>query len=248
MRKVKIRIIILGHIPFAIDINKIIKWKSNLFEIINQIQTYTIVTHADGQNWDFLDSNIENLLPSRVDEDIVFAVTNVPLQNNYYARRFTDNRVCMTYNEMSEILKFDNIPLENLLLRILYSFAFVYKRYGNRIPPMNENVTFTHDETRGCIFDMNGIKTDVIYSLNRPQLCDFCINQMKEQKVHRIDKELICKVQNELNKINKGVYHQLKDLVKEEPILAIILSSFVGIVLGIISSLIATYIWVKLIT
>ena len=114
--------------------------------------------------------NIEKQLPQRDNADLLLAVTNVPLQDSYFARRFTDNRICMTYNSMTEILKLDNIPLENLMLRVLYSISFVYKRYGNRIPSMTEQTNFTHDETRGCIFDMNGNKTDVIYSLNKPQI------------------------------------------------------------------------------
>lgn len=248
MIKVKIQIIILGHIPKSIDINKIIKWESDLFEIMKQIKTFTIDTNADGEHWDFSDSKIEELLPKRVNEDIILAVTNVPLQYNYYARRFTDNRVCLTYNEMAEILKFDNIPQEHLILRILYSFAFVYKRYGNRIPLMTEDAIFTHDETRGCIFDMNGIKSDVIYSLNRPQLCVSCIDEMRRLRNHRIENELIDKVQKELKKINKTLYNQLTDLVKQKPFFAIFISSVVAIILGIISSLISTYIWVKFIT
>jgi hypothetical protein len=148
---------------------------------------------------------------------------------------------------MTEILKFDNIPLENLLLRVLYSIAFVYKRYGNRMPQMTEHTNFTHDETRGCIFDMNGIKTDVVYSLNSPQLCHSCVEILTTTPKYKIEKEVIDKVQSELKKIKKGRYYQLTDFVKRRPILAIIISSLVAIILGVIGSTIATIIWEKVI-
>jgi hypothetical protein len=247
MSKVKIKIVFLGHIPHALDIDKIVKWKSDLFEIMKPINTVAIVGNSDGAYWEFLDENIEEQLPARDGADILLAVTNVPLQSNYFARRFSDNRVCMTYNTMTEILKFDNIPLENLLLRVLYSIAFVYRRYGNRMPLMTEHTNFTHDETRGCIFDMNGVKTDVVYSLNGPQLCHSCVEILTTTPKHKIEKEIIDKVQGELKKIKKGLYYQLTDFIKRRPILAIIISSLVAIFLGIIGSTIATIIWEKLI-
>lgn len=246
MSKVKIKIVFLGHIPHSIDIDKIVSWKSDLFEIMKPINTVAIVGDSDGAHWEFLDENIETQLPPRDGADILLAVTNVPLENNYFARRFSDNRVCMTYNEMTEILQSYNIPLENLLLRVLYSVSFIYRRYGNRMPLNTEHTNFTHDETRGCIFDMNGVKTDVVYSLNRPQLCHSCVETLTTIPKYKIEKEIIDKVQNELKKIKKGLYYQLSDFAKSSPICAIIISSLFAIILGIIGSTIATLIWEKL--
>jgi hypothetical protein len=246
MSKVKIKIVILGHLPYSIDLNKVRKWKSDLFEIISPISSYNIVGNSDGIYWEFLDENIEKQLPMRDDADILIAVTNVPIQDNFFARRFTDNRICMTYNSMTEILNSENVPLENLLLRVLYSVSFVYKRYGNQIPLMTEMTNFTHDETRGCIFDMNGIKTDVVYSLNRPQLCHSCVETLTSDQTHRVCQELIDKVQYELKRIKKGLYYQISDFVKQRPILAIIISTIIAIILGTIGSIIATFILEKI--
>lgn len=247
MSKVKIKIVFLGHLPHAVDIDKVKKWKSDLFEIIPSISTYNIVGDSDGESWEFLDENIESQLPNRDGSDVLLAFTNVPLQHHYFARRFTDNRVCMTYNTMVEILKDDNIPLENLLVRVLYSVAFVYKRFGNRIPLMTEITGFTHDETRGCIFDMNGIKTDAIYSLNKPQLCHSCVETLTSNNQTRIEKELVNIVQTELKNLKKTLYYRITDFIKRKPILALFISAFLAIVIGTLGSLIATGIWEKLI-
>jgi len=243
MSKIKIKIIILGHLPHSIDFKKISKWRSELFEVVRQIATYSITDNSDGYGWEFSDSSIEAQLPKRQEEDILLAVTNVPLQDNYFARRSTDNRVCLTYNSMTEILLYHNIPLENLVLRVLYSVAFVYRRYGDRLPLITEHTNFTHDETRGCIFDMNGIKTDLIYSLDKPRLCHSCVETLASNRMHRIERSLIDKVQQELQKIKKGLYYQISDFIKRKPVLAIVISSILAVILGIIGSLIASAIW-----
>lgn len=246
MSKVKIKIIFLGHVPHAIDIDKIIKWKSEIFEIVKPINSVAIVGNSDGESWEFLDKNIKEQLPERDGSDVLLAVTNVPLQQNYYIRGLQDNKACMTYEMMADILKSDNIPLENLILRMLYFIALTYKYYGGKSPISGEHIDIIHHETKGCIFDMNGVKTDVIYSLNGPKLCHSCVEALTTKQKHKIEKEVIDKVQGELKKIKKGLYYQLSDFVKRRPIWSIVISSFVAIILGVIGSTIATIIWEKL--
>lgn len=93
---------------------------------------------------------------------------------------------------------------------------------------------------------MNGIKTDVVYSLNQPQLCHSCVETLQSIPKYKIEKEIIEKVQKELKSIKKGLYYRLTDFVKRRLILSIIISSIVAIILGTIGSVIATIIWEKL--
>lgn len=244
---VNIKLAILGHFPHMSDIEKIKSWKSVLFKIV-EVNKYNIVGDSDGLYWEFLDENVERQLPPRGNADVLIAVTNVPIEANYFARRFTDNRVCISYNGMTEILNYNNIPLENLLLRVLYSVSFVYRRYGNRVPLMTEKTNFSHDETRGCVFDMNGIKTDIIYSTYKPQLCASCIQALTNNRVaaNRVENNLIDKVQKELLKINKGLYFQIADFIKQHPIYSIIISALTAIILGAVGSVIASFIYEKI--
>lgn len=240
--KLKIKLIFLGHLPYSIDSNKIEKWKSDLFEIVKPIDRHIISTDSDGEDWSFTDENIEGLLPNRNSENILIAITNVPLEDNYYARRFNDDRICVTFNEITEILESGNIPLENFIFKVIYSASLVYKRYGNRIPEMFEMTNFTHDETRGCLFDMNGIKTDIIYSTNQPEICPSCILDLANSKV---PKNLIDKIQKEIKGIQKELYYKITDFIKGYPIGAIFISSATAIILGFIGSILASYIWEK---
>jgi len=241
MDKIKIKIVLLGHVPYSLRFDKIKEWDSKLFKVVD-IGSYNITSGADLPSWAFSDNNIEKQLPVREMEDILLAITNVPIENNYYLRRFSNNRVCLTYKGITEILLFNNIPLENLVLRTLYSTSFVYKRYGNRIPQMSENIRYTHDETKGCIFDMNGVKTDVVYSLDRPQLCHSCVEILRSNEINRIDINIINNAQKELRKIRKAKYYQTFDWIKKRPIWALIISIIGAVCLGTISSVIATYI------
>ena len=243
MSKVKIKIIFLGHIPYEINKEKIVRKKSDLFQIIGPIGTYNIVGNSDGPEWDFTDENIQKQLPKRDSEDVLLAITNVALQDRYYVRGYNDNKVCLTFNTMAEILKSDNIPLENLIFRILYFISLAYKLYGNRMPTIAEAKSFIHDEAKGCIFDFNGNKSEVIYSLNKPQICHSCIEKLTSNVENRIEKNLVARVQKELKQIKKEFYYRIASFIKRHPVLAIIISSLIAVLLGIIGSTIATILW-----
>lgn len=244
---INIRLVFLGHLPHSINKKKIEKWKSNLFNLTHSITSYRLTSDSDCQDWSYSDINIQQQLPQRDQEDILIAITNVKLQNNYFARRYTNNRICVSLYEMTDILKSENIPIENLIFRVLYSASIVYKRYGNRIPQMRETTNFAHDETRGCIFDMNGIKTDVIYSTNKPILCNDCTNNLLNNNVSRFDTNLINSIHSELSRIKKDKYYRITDFIKKHPVYAIIISSISAIILGIIGSIIATIIYENII-
>jgi hypothetical protein len=146
----------------------------------------------------------------------------------------------MTFYEMADMLNLSNIPIENLVYRLLYSYTLIYKRHGNRIPSRDEVTTFTHDETRGCLFDMNGIKGDIVYSTNQPIVCDECVQRLTSE---RVPTNTINKVKEEIKRIKKGTYYRIADLVKKYPIWTLIMSTFSALILGTLGSLLATILW-----
>lgn len=235
--KVKIKIGILGYVPHSSKIKKIKNWQSELFEIIS-VDEYNIDGNSDGLNWEYSDTKIEGQLPIRDREDIFIAVTNVPIQDAFYARPFSGNRVCLTYFGMADILILNNIPLKNLLLKVLYLVSLIYRKNGNQIPLIRDNIKDTHDDTRCCIFDFNGAqKAEVIYSTSKPQLCKSCIQSLTNNLTpgNRIELNLIDKIQVELDRVNKGFFFNITDWIKKHPIQAIIISSLTAITLDIIS-------------
>lgn len=247
MNKVKIKLVILGHVPHNLNLKKVEAWASEIFEVQNNTMSLKIDGKSDGNNWCFTDDNLNKQIPKRNhNEDIVIAITNVPLELNYYVRRFDDNRVCLTYYEMADILQNKNIPLENLLFRFLYTSTIILKFSDGKLPLSSDILNFFHDDTRSCIFDFNGIKNDVVYSLNKPIICHSCIEKYTTQSQSRIENELIAKISKEIKRIKKTKYNQIVDFVKLYPIVSLILSSVLAIILGTIGSIFATIIWEKI--
>lgn len=238
--KLKLKLTILGNVPFEFHTKSIINWKSDLFEVNKTIDNYSINNDSDIDDWGYSDQNIESNLPNDINDDIFFTITNVPLENNYYSRRLSKNRICITFCEMAKVLKNENIPIENLILRLLYSYSLAYLSHNKSLPTSIEFRSFTHDETKGCLFDMNGIKEEVVYSTNKPIICSSCIEKLK---THKVPENIIQKSQNEIKKINKKLYYRIVDFIKQYPIFSLILSTIFAITLGIIGSLIASLIW-----
>lgn len=244
MNKVKIKLVSIGHLPLEFRSQKVEKWKSDTFEIIGGIENFALTCNSDGHNWDFTDANVKKQLPIDFEADILIALVNVPIEHNWYTRRLGDNQVVFSFHQVREFLLEKDIPLENVILRILYSHTLIFRRSGNKIPPYPETPRYTHDETRGCIFDMNGIKRNIVASSHNPKLCDDCKQQLRKE---RVSNSIIDSIDDDLKKIQKDLYFRLLDYVKCYPVWTLVISSVFALSLGITGSLIASYIYDNLI-
>ncbi|WP_019899660.1 hypothetical protein [Methylotenera mobilis] len=233
MSKTKITLLTLGHMPPEFDKKKILKFRSSIFEIIGEIESYSLTKNSDGNSWEFYDSTFESEVPKVFNSDFLICIVNVPLQLNWYSRRLSGNRVVFTFYEIKEYLKKENIPIENVLLRMLNSYTLLYKRSNNTIPKTTDHTNYTHDETRGCLFDMNGVKHDIIVSCNSPIICPDCIQRMK---VERVSEEVISRCRKDIRKIRKTLFYRITDFIKIYPIFSLSISSGFAITLSIFAS------------
>lgn len=234
MTKTRIKIGVIGYLPFDFNRDVFTNWKSDIIEIDNQIEEYHFNNiDSDTFSWGYSDELLNEELPKNFDGDFFIGITYVPIEDNYYARRLEKNRVVLSYFEMYQILKQENIPVENLLLRIIYAYFLVYHRNAKQIPPQNNWLGFTHDDTRGCLFDMNGNKSDVIFSLDQPKVCDTCTTKIRSEKV---SDNCINSVKKEILKIKKREYYKIIEFIKDKPLISIGISANFGILLNIISS------------
>src|ERR1700676_1737584 len=239
--RTKIAMVIMGQMPPDFTRERLRSWRSSLFEITGAIESCALSKDADGPNWEYSDKAMEDVLSTKVDGDFLFGIANIPLTSNYYSRRLTGNRVVVTLHEVAAIMREANIPIENAILRFLYSATLVYRRFGSKIPCTGENeYPFTHDETRGCLFDMNGFKADLVVSCHRPIICGDCVVRLRQE---RVTLETIEHVQRELRGIRKPLYFRLAGWVRAHPIVALIISAGAAILLGVIGSLIASYLY-----
>lgn len=240
MSKVKIKLVSIGHFPLEFQQKKIKKWKSKTFEIVEDIENYSLRCDSDGYDWEFSDSAVSGQLPKKFNADFMIAIVNVPIEDNWYSRRLGNNQVVFTFHEIKDILDHYNIPLENVIFRLLYAYTLLYRRAGNRIPDFGEAPGFTHDETRGCLFDMNGIKTDLVASCHNPQICDECQERLKQERVSISD---IVNTQNDIKRIKKELYYRIIGHVKKHPVAALIISSVFALALGVTGSVIGSFIY-----
>ncbi len=240
MSKTKITVATIGHMPADFNKQKIKEWNTSIFEIVNEIESYSLNCDSDGYAWEFTDEALEKVLPTKFNGEFLIAIVNVPIEDNWYSRRLTSNRVVFSFHEIKEILRYSNIPLENVIYRLLYAYTLLYKRSDSRIPANSERTNFTHDETRGCLFDMNGIKTDVVYSCHNPIICSSCVEQLRREKV---SDEAIVKCQSEIQKIQKELFYRITDFVKQHPLWSLTISGITAIILGSTGSILGSYVY-----
>lgn len=233
MSKVKIKLVSIGHLPINFQTAKVLRWQSSLFDVVGEFENYALRCDSDGPDWEFSDALVKTQLPTKFDSDFMIAIVNVPIESNWYSRRLGDNKVVFTFHQIKDILEYYNIPLENVIYRLLYAYTLLYKRAGDKIPDYDEAPGFTHDETRGCLFDMNGIKTDIVASCDKPIICGECEERLKQEKVSN---DLISSAKGEINKIRKELYYRAVDFVKKHPLWALALSSLFAVFLGVVSS------------
>ena len=103
MTKLKIKVISWGQLPFKFDRSKIENLKSDIFEIIGSIETYQINKNSDGEFHEYYDKTVLDDMPDDVVCDFMVAMTNVPLENNWYSRRLCDKIVCFSFFELADV-------------------------------------------------------------------------------------------------------------------------------------------------
>ncbi len=211
-----------------------------MFELTGNIDRFALRCDSDIGDWAFSDAQLKTQLPVHTGADFLIAIVNVPIEDNWYSRRLGDNQIVFTFSQIKEYLECEAIPLENAILRLLYAYTLLYRRSGNRIPDFGEAPSFTHDETRGCLFDMNGIKSDLVESCDKPVVCAGCEERLRSE---RVSIQTINSVQSEIRKIRKRLYYRSLDFIKAKPLFALAISSAFAILLGVTGSLIASYIY-----
>lgn len=238
MDKVKIKLVSIGHLPLEFNQKKIKKFSSSLFEV-SEFYNHKLQCNSDGFDWEFSDELVRDQMPNLDGADFMIAIVNVPLEDNWYSRIISNNKIVFTFYEIKEILLNSNIPLENVIYRILIAYTLAYKRYEKNIPKLHE-VNLIHDETRGCIFDMNGIKYDIVSSCHYPIICDDCKIEITKKLVSDNEIELAKK---DIKKIRKDLYFRILDKIKSHPIWALFLSSLFAYFLGFSGSITGSYVF-----
>ncbi len=207
-------------------------WDSQIF----RIQHRAAVGHlpdADGKNWEYTDAQLLGVLGAEQDSDVTLGLIGLPLEDNYYMRRLGDHVAVLSLYEMAEIVRYSGFSLEQYVLRNAYELVVLFIGNGKLIP--TNYTTWTHDEVRGCLFDMNSSKLDIVFSMDRPILCASCKMRLSSKQVPA---DLVPALNRELRSIKKPLYLRMTDWVKDHLIISILLTAVSGITLNLIASIV----------
>lgn len=240
---VKIKLITLGTMPQTLELDSLTSWKSSFFSLVGKIENFEFREDSDLNTWGFSDQTLRKCFHNDKDANFTIALVNVPLEQNYYSRRISHDRIVCTFFEIKQYIEDKNIKLHNAVLRALYAYALLYKEAGAKIPTHKENFKFTHHETRGCIFDMTGIKTDIVESCSTPIICCECLERLKRNKVSN---DILAIAQAEIINIKKDLYFRILDFVKKHPLCSLLLSSLFALLIGVSSSILGSYFYDKI--
>ncbi len=87
---------------------------------------------------------------------------------------------------------------------------------------------------------MHGIKSDIVYSCDCPTICDACKHQMTRTELMSVD--IVNQICRELKAIQKPLVYRIISFIKQHPLWSIALSAFSALLIGIVSSIIASLI------
>lgn len=230
MRPLKVSLVSLGSLKYPIDITYLEGWVSQLLTIQHGASIGHL-PNAEGSEWDYTDKQLGALIQADSDADFTLALINAPLESNYYMRRLGNKVAVLSLYEMAEIVRFSDFTIESFILRNIYELAVLYAANGGLIP--SDAHSWAHDDVRGCLFDMNASKPDIVFSMHKPKLCDGCRARVLSKQVNS---GFLTTLDKELSRIKKALYFRMVEWVKTHPLYALAITAFSAVTLNLIAS------------
>ena len=242
MKKYKMRICLLGYQRHMHEIKKLEKYSSELFTIEDWLMIASLPSDNTGLAWGYSDRVISSILKeSRIDNsnyDLCMCFIDAPIEGNFFSREikdYDDKTVVCSFFGVEEILKSENVDFFNyihgsIIYRIVLIAAFQsIDEHGH-----------THYDTRNCLFDMCGRKSDLTLKCSAPQLCPECISKIGSQAV---DADFFPCLKKEFASFKKPLFHRILNFVKRRPIVSLLITIGSSVIFNLLSSLL--YDWIK---
>jgi hypothetical protein len=234
MEKLKISLIKLGHVERLFDLNHILKWKSKLFKI-SDIQSIKHLPSNDSNDF-YLDQkydidDLREIIKRPNNTDVAVAIMACRFIDNFYMHRATSNCVVISLYGINDILAKDNISIENFVLKQIYEI-YTMKCICDDIESMDA-LSIIHKDTRGCIFDLNGDKQDIVFNTESPIVCDSCRAEINKRQN---DYNILNKIEKELKRIRKPTAKRIELFIKKYPLLSVGITSLGAIALNLIAN------------
>lgn len=222
----------LGAAKGRIDIAQVKKWKSSIFQFDN-VKIIDSLEDAEGEDWVYTDSQLARLTNHDEPSDFTLVLMNGPLEYNFYMRRINEQVAAISFYDIAKEIQSYGFSLESYVIRNIYELVLIFILCGNRFPPPPEVYKFAHHDIRGCLFDMNAEKTDLVYSLHKPTICHSCEHRIRTAKIEQAYLETL---KSELKKLRKNLFFRLSDFVRRHPVVALTASLAFAILANLIAN------------
>lgn len=233
-----IKLIIIGHSDRVVNFDLIKKYKSNFFKFldIERINNLPSPEKDDG----YLDivyskAEIQSIMNDIEFNGLCIAIMNYGFDDNFYMHRVGTNKVCISIYGLENILSKKNISIENFIIKNTYEIFIFYKILKN-LTNNAEVYKFIHNDTRGCVFDMNGDKRDIVYNTEKPTICDECKGKISQKS---IPKNFLEDIQKELLNIDKPLIKKIENFISKYPLFSV----FITFIFSTFINLFSNWIW-----
>jgi hypothetical protein len=231
MKKVKIRLVQLGYPP--VDLHKVEGWSSELFEFDKSILHRSDLPNSDGKTWALSKRRLAEVIGRQDDVDVALAITDRPIERDYYMHRLSGHVCVMTFYDVAGILSSANLQPETFIIRNIYEVVSLWQEFGGEVDW--EAYKVHHEDTRGCLYDFNADKRDLVRSTERVRLCPSCKARLLNTSVPL---GFVDRLENELKRIKKSWGYRLFDFVKAHPFIALAISATVSLALNLTATVI----------
>jgi len=224
--KIKITLVKIGYIDRFVDLKKIMKWRSGIFDII-EIQAVDYL--PDSEMYDtyldqkFTRDDLREIFSCPAGSNFAVAITSYRFIDNFYMHRIAQDRVGISLYGIPEILGIENISIENFIIKCLYEICAI-----SLIADISNDAEvygLIHRDTRGCLFDMNGDRTDILYNTEKPIICSSCTEKFNRNQTRQ---GIIPTFNKELRKIRKSTLLIIEGSIRKYPLFSIVLGALIG--------------------
>jgi hypothetical protein len=236
MKKIQIKIILIGHLRHSLNLRKIKQFQSRFFEIneIEKISNLPAPKKDDGfLNIEYSREEIKSLLDSVNSAKLVIGIINYRFNDNFYMHRTGNNKLCISIADIDSLLLENNISLENFIMKNIFEVIVLKNTLGTITS--DDIYNLAHQDTRGCLFDLNGDKYDVIFNTEKPIICDSCKAFINSKS---LPQNFIKNIERELKKIKKPIICTIELFIKKYPLFSVLLALLTSIIINIMSNII----------
>ena len=235
---------LLGYTPILANFKYIRSWKSKIFSI-SDIREISYFKLKDVIQDGYLDikyspEQLTRLIQCPNNCDFLLAIMPYRFIDNFYMHRINSKCAILSLYGIKEILQKEDISLESFIIQQIYRTCAIRCIVNDMSTKDIYNII--HYDTRGCLFDMNGDRSHIIYNTERPIICDDCKGKIRSRP---INPNVINILEIELKRIKKTRMIRLIRWIEKHPFFSITISAIAAIILNVVANLLCNifYSW-----